>query len=231
MHRVMIGCPVRNRAWILKEYLQCLVDIDYPEDSIEYCFIINDCIDETPYILEDFAKRQTVTVNLIYENSNVSSGHLRGEYSFQRLAYLRNCLLREFITSKCDYLLSVDSDILVQTDLLKKLINDNFDIISCLVCNGHEIGNLAIYNILNKNEKGQYLHMTNFPRDTIFKVDCTGAAYLIKRRVIGEYGIRYSAVYGAEDIGFCENAINNGLEIYCDGRIECKHVMRLSNAQ
>lgn len=226
MNRVMIGCPVRNRAWILKEYLQSLVDIEYPEDCIEYCFIINDCIDETPYILEDFAKRQTGVVHLIYENSSVSSGHLRGEYSFPRLAYLRNCLLREFITSKCDYLLSVDSDILVQTDLLKKLIKDNCDIISCLVCNGHEIGNLAIYNILYKNKKGEYSHMTNFPRDTIFKVDCTGAAYLIKRHVISEYGIRYSAFYGAEDIGFCESAINNGLEIYCDGRIEAKHVMR-----
>lgn len=62
----MIGCPVRNRAWILKEYLQSLVDIEYPEDCIEYCFIINDCIDETPYILEDFAKRQTGAVHFKY---------------------------------------------------------------------------------------------------------------------------------------------------------------------
>jgi len=64
-----------------------------------------------------------------------------------------------------------------------------------------------------------------FPRHTIFEVDCTGAAVLIRRKVIENYGVRYSAAFGPEDIGFCLAAAGEGIKIYCDGRIEFDHVM------
>ena len=51
MSRVMIGCPVRNRAWILPDYLQHLRALKYPQEQIEYCFVINDSFDETRAIL------------------------------------------------------------------------------------------------------------------------------------------------------------------------------------
>ncbi len=227
MGRVMIGCPVRNRAWILPEYLRSLEGIYYPRDKIQYCFIINDCQDETQDILEKFARNHPKAVRLLIDDAK-TRGYKRGEYSFQRLACLRNLLLHEFMHSDCDYLFSVDSDVLLPPKALIQLINSNCDIISCLVCNGHEIADRSLYNVLHKNERGHYCHMRSIPRDRIFKVDCTGAAYLIKRKVISEHGIRYSNLYGAEDIGFCEDAASHGLDIYCDGRMECTHVMSKS---
>ncbi len=225
MWKVMIGCPVRNRAWILPEYLQCLEGINYPRDRMQYCFIINDCMDETEAILENFAQSHPEAVRLVIQNS-YQQGYRRGEYSFRRLAQLRNLLLDEFLHSDCDYLFSVDSDVLVSPHILTDLINDNCDIVSCLVCNGHEVGDVSLYNVLYRNQQGHYLHMKNIPRTGIFRVDCTGAAYLIKRKVISQHGIKYSDIYGAEDIGFCEHASRKGLEIYCDGRMECSHIMR-----
>ncbi len=225
MWKVMIGCPVRNRAWILPEYLRCLEAIDYPHEKIRYCFIINDCVDETQGILENFAQSRPAAVRLLIDNSKIQ-GYKRGEYSFQRLAHLRNLLLNEFMHSDCDYLFSVDSDVLVTSNTLIDLINNNCDIVSCLVCNGHELGNTSLYNVLAKNQQGHYIHMRNIPRDRLFRVDCTGAAYLIKKTVISQHGVRYSHCYGAEDIGFCEDAASQGLEIYCDGRLECTHIMR-----
>lgn len=221
----MIGCPVRNRAWILPEYLRCLENLDYPEDKKTYCFIVNDCQDETPEILMEFAQRQPGQVSLVVDNSD-TGGYLRGHYSFRRLAYLRNLLLREFLRSECDLLFSIDSDILVPPDALRVLISHNRDIVSCLVCNGKEIGDLSIYNVLCKNEAGHYIHMKPVPRDRLFRVDCTGAAYLIRRQVLMGPDIRYSDLYGAEDIGFCESAARQGVEIYCDGRLEVTHVMK-----
>ncbi|KUG05186.1 hypothetical protein ASZ90_017372 [hydrocarbon metagenome] len=222
---VMIGCPVRNRAWILPEYLRCLEEINYPRDRIRYCFIINDCIDDTLSILENFSRRQPGAVKLLVNNSGIP-GYERGEYSFQRLAYLRNLLLNEFLCSDSDYLFSIDSDVLVSPNILMQLINDECDIVACLVCNGQQVGDTSLYNVLIKDHRGRYLHLKEIPRDRVFRVDCTGAAYLIKRKVISQHGIRYSDLYGAEDIGFCENAAREGLEIYCDGRLECRHIMR-----
>lgn len=225
--KVMIGCPIRNRAWILPAYLQSLEALDYPRERISYCFIINDCYDETPLILQEFAQKYPGQVGLVVDDAG-NPAYQRGQYSFKRLAYLRNLLLKGFLASDCEHLFSVDSDILVVPHTLTALMENQLSIVACLVCNGEVIGDRSCYNVLCQNHRGHYLHIRDFPRDRLFKVDCTGAAYLIKRHVISQLGIRYSALRGAEDIGFCEAARQKGVDIYCDGRLEAFHVMKPS---
>jgi glycosyltransferase involved in cell wall biosynthesis len=78
----MIGCPVRNRAWILPAYLQSLEALDYPRERIIYCFIVNDCEDSTPDILGNFAHKYPGQVYLV-ENNGGNTPHQRGQYSFK----------------------------------------------------------------------------------------------------------------------------------------------------
>lgn len=224
MIRVMIGCPVRNRAWVLPFYLDCLQKLDKSLAEVRYCFIINNCSDASPQILTEFARQEPERVNLIFKDYPNPGGFRRGEYSFSRLAELRNLLLQAFLESDCDYLFSLDSDILVPSHTLSQLLQDKCDVVSALVCNGHEIRDARIYNILAQGRERNYLHIVDFPRDQIFPVDCTGAACLIKRGVI-EAGVRYSGKRGGEDIAFCEAATDLGFAIYCDGRVECLHCM------
>lgn len=237
---VMIGCPVRNRAWVLPRYLEHLDRLDYPRQRLQYCFIINDCIDRTAKILDDFAARPGIRAQLIYAGKAVSAPVVsfpsattgsnqpeqRGRYSLSRLAFLRNLLLAAFLASDCQYLFSVDSDILVPPRALRELLDDNCQVVSALVCNGHQLGDTRIYNILRR-EQDHYEYIREFPRDSVFPVDCTGAAYLIRRDVIEDYHVTYSAKKGGEDIGFCENAALQGVRLYCDGRLECQHIMEV----
>lgn len=225
MLKVMIGCPLRDRAWVLPRYLDCLQKLDKSQCQVQYAFIINDCSDHSPRILAGFAHGQPELVKLIEKNYDAPGGYRRGQYNFGRLAQLRNLLLNIFLQSDCDYLFSLDSDILVPANTLTQLLTDDCDIISALVCNGHEIGDDGIYNILKRENDGSYVHIRNFPRDRVFPVDCTGAAYLIKRAVIAS-GVRYSSQRGGEDVAFCEDAANRGFNIFCDGRLECLHLMR-----
>jgi len=225
MTKVMIGCPVRNRAWILPYYLQSLKNLHKKDIELSYCFIINDCTDSSPQILAEFARIEPGRVRLINKDHSIPGGFRRGEYNLKRLAELRNILLQAFLESDNDYLFSVDSDILVPQDALIQLIEDDCDIVSALVCNGHEIGDPGIFNILRQKYDGSYVHIRDFPRDKIFPVDCTGAAYLIKRKVV-EAGVCYSSRWGGEDIAFCKAAQALGFNIYCDGRVECQHCMQ-----
>jgi cellulose synthase/poly-beta-1,6-N-acetylglucosamine synthase-like glycosyltransferase len=224
MIRVMIGCPVRDRAWVLPQYLDRLQKLDKSLAEVRYCFIINNCSDASPQILTEFARQVPERVDLIFKDYPDPGGFRRGEYNFSRLAELRNLLLQAFLESDCDYLFSLDSDILVPPYTLTQLLKDKCDVVSALVCNGREIGDLRIYNILARGREGNYRHMVHFPRDQIFPVDCTGAAYLIRRGVIAA-GVRYSGKHGAEDIGFCEAATDLGFGLFCDGRVECLHYM------
>ncbi|MDD3271046.1 MAG: glycosyltransferase family 2 protein [Syntrophomonadaceae bacterium] len=225
MLKVMIGCPVRDRAWILPRYLDCLEKLNTNTFQPQYCFIINDCSDHSPQILAEFARRQPGLVRLIEKNYDSPGSYRRGQYNFSRLAELRNLLLNAFLQSDGDYLFSLDSDLLVPAGTLTQLLTDDRDIVSALVCNGHEIGDPGIYNILERGSDGSYIHIRDFPRNRVFPVDCTGAAYLIKRTVIAA-GVRYSSQYGGEDIAFCEAAASRGFNIFCDGRVECLHLMR-----
>ncbi len=225
MLKVMIGCPLRDRAWVLPRYLNCLEKLDKRQCQVQYNFIINDCSDHSPRIMAEFARRQPGLVRLIEKNYNSPGGYRRGQYNFGRLAQLRNLLLEAFLESECDYLFSVDSDILVPAGALTQLLADDCDLVSALVCNGHEVGDSGIYNILERGSDGSYMHLRDFPRDRVFPVDCTGAAYLIKRAVIAA-GVRYSDRRGGEDIAFCEDAASRGFNIFCDGRVECLHLMR-----
>ncbi len=224
--KVLIGCPVRNRAWILPRYLQALKNLDYNHFNLEYCFVVNDCTDNTLEILKDFRREVPSRVRIIICNLQDNTGHQRGYYSFFHLAVLRNILLEEFLKTECAYLLSVDSDIIIPEHTLKCLKNTNCEIVSALVCNGHEIGDLSVYNILNRKPNGRYEHIRNFPLNEVFEVDCTGAAYLVKREIIEKYQVRYSASRGSEDIGFCENAKAKGRKIFCNPQVETYHVMR-----
>lgn len=238
--RIMIGCPVRNRAWILPRYLEHLKRLDYPAHLLEYCFIINNCTDHTEALLTKYALQSAVPTRLIKADSGSPEpvitfqtgagarkeygGHQRGRYSLTRLAVLRNMLLEAFLDSPCHYLFSLDSDILAPPHTLSNLLANDLPVVSALVCNGHQVGDEGIYNVLRR-EANHYEFIRDFPRDRCFEVDCTGAAYLIRRDIIEDYGVTYSAEKGGEDIGFCEMAAAQGIKLYCDGRIECMHVM------
>lgn len=224
----MIGCPVRNRAWILPAYLQALTELEYPEDKLKFCFIVNDCQDNTRLILEEFTRASRSPVRVRECNHSRPGGYKRGFYKLSRLAELRNILLQEFLESSCEYLFSVDSDILMPPHSLSILLEDSCLMVSALVCNGHEVGDPGLFNVLNRDDDGGYRHLREIPEKTLFRVDCTGAAFLIAREVIEKHGVRYAAGRGAEDIGFCEQASRMGLEIFCDSRVEGLHVMQES---
>ncbi len=223
--RIMIGCPIRNRAWVLPRYLAALTTLDYPRELLEFCFVVNDCVDATPRILQDFSKDSGFQVQLLNVELGLAQGYRRGEYSLARLARLRNLLLEAFLASGCEGLFSVDSDVLPPAGALRSLLEDQCQVVSALVCNGHQVGDPGIFNVLREHSPGCYVHLRDFPRDRLFPVDCTGAAILIRRQVV-ERGARYSADNGAEDIGFCETVRQQGLTIFCDGRVECLHLMQ-----
>ncbi|MGE5404942.1 MAG: glycosyltransferase [Candidatus Saccharibacteria bacterium] len=228
MDKVLIGCPVRNRAWILPSYLDALLNLNYPEELCEYAFIVNDCVDDTLRVLQDFALNCSSPVHLIVKDLGAKTRTSRGGFNVNGLVVLRNELLKVFLKTKCTHLFSVDSDILVKSESLRRLLELDLAIVSALVRNDHHLGNLRYFNILQVTD-GHLIPIRDFPRNQVIPVDCTGAAYLIKREVI-EAGVGYTKHPQGEDAGFCEEARKLGFTIWCHTGIECEHVM-LSNVE
>lgn len=209
--KVMVGAPVRNRGWILPRHLDALLEQD--EVEVEFLYVVNDCVDNTVDVLEHY-NIPYVTNNLSAENS-----HERGYYKLDSLAVLRNRLLDEFIKSDCDYLFSIDTDIIIPDGSLKKLIEDDKEIISMLIKNNPTI---PAHNIMRYSEEFDRVAHFEITEEGIIEGDLTGAVYLIRREAI-EAGVRYGYHWIGEDAYFSEKAKELGYKLYCDTRLRPIH--------
>lgn len=235
---VTIAAPIRNREWILNQYLDHIIGLDYPKDRINIHFVLNDSTDFSREILLDFKKKYKNEYNEIHIDTynrqvpeDARSALIRNKHIYTHLSVLRNHILSNV---KTDYLFSVDSDILIPSNSLQKLLSHQKSIISGLIYNGY-IENPAkphkYTNIMRFNTDGVLRHINNYytarapllERSKVIEVDVTGAFYLIRKDVckIAKYGWHHQG----EDVYFCNTVKENGYKIFCDISVYADHIM------
>ena len=142
----------------------------------------------------------------------------------------RNQLALDAIEEGFDYILWVDSDMVFESDALKRLLDAQKDIITGICFKRVPPYTPAIYN-----EKGVYL---DYPKDWIFPVDACGFAFVLTKvsalkEVYDEYGTMFGRAYPyGEDISFCKRwksleqkkGILNRYEIWCDSGVKIGHI-------
>jgi hypothetical protein len=163
---IMIGCPVGvGRSYVLPLYLQHINKLDYPKKKIHIAFLFNypkttgdvavphstintqptnnkDEIEKIRRILKTFKRKtrnQYFKISIVEFEGNYEDRHIQGRRALGRwmeyFAEIRNQWigLRD---AKDEYAYSVDSDVLIPKDSLKRLLNHKKDIISLLIANG-----------------------------------------------------------------------------------------------
>lgn len=219
---VLIGCPVRNRAWALPAYLTALEALDYPAERVRFVFVLNDSTDDSETILRAFARKRPTS--LLRHDLNFPRWQ-RGHYSYANLALLRNLLIAETLRCEADYLFSVDSDVLPPPHALRRLLAAEKPLIGARVPNDlHLSGPHWRCNFLCADARGRLRHPRTFPRDAVIPVDVVGAAVLIARAVL-ESGCRYEPAPTGEDEGFCRRAKAAGFQPWVDTGLTCRHLM------
>ena len=224
--RIAIGSIIRNRAWILPEYLTALQSMRIPAER-GYLFIENDSEDETQSILINFADKEEAFAKVALIKTGVESWD-HHFYDYSNLASLRNRLLEWFLITSADFLMSVDSDVIVQPDTFEKLYETYQrmgGIVGAPICNvpgqfldGHTPGNFMVI------ENGAYRHPATYLISGDYEVDLTGAVYLIPSWVI-EQGARYGDNPQGEDVPFCSSAKELGCPIHMNMDARCEHRM------
>jgi glycosyltransferase involved in cell wall biosynthesis len=229
--RIVTGCIVRNRAWILPEYLAALAAVDF--DEKEYIFLENDSTDDTLRLIDAFMRQKIAENRRLWLGLNYRlnpPGHRRHEYGvngYERMAGLRNLFLYMFLCTDADYLLSIDSDIIVPPDIVSKLLP---------LAHDYGIAAAAIANIPGENPDGRtpgnfmietaagMIHPPQYPVAGNMEVAVTGAVYLIPRWVV-EAGTRYGAHPQGEDVPFCIMARQKGCRLVVSFDVHCEHRM------
>ena len=243
---IYIGSPVRNahgedetKAWILPEYLDGILRLDYPKDRITLSFLVNDCVDNSLDLLLNLRNAYKDQYRKIIVNSvdfkvlnYIRTGGARVGYD--HLAMIRNLWLDSL--SDEDYIFSVDTDIVMLPNTLSTLLSHNLDMCAALISN--LFGNFSICNILNLHtvQKKTHnpsepvrdfvvaAHVQDIPQSEVIEIDVTGAVALMHRKII-DAGVRFSDDKQGEDIAFCTAVKEAGFKIHCDTGHRLFHVM------
>ena len=235
--QIMIALAVRDRAWILPQFLKCLRDLECHRKSIILYFLVNNSEDRTEKILDEFQKeydkqyKETILFSL--NNCQVPkddrTASVRTEHIYPHLVNLKNRIREEALRKKVDYLLLLESDVLFPPNLLNNLLQHQKDIIAPLIPvtlseDRFNIMNKGIDSIWGKFPS--YEHILDPMFNMLFKVDMVGGILLIKKEVLQKVKWQYSPQ--GEDCGFAINCEKRNFEIYCDGSIYCQHIMEFN---
>ena len=255
---ITIGCPIESRRWCLDWFWGGITNLVLPpESSVYYTFALRDQEDKdgTNFFLQNKKGSLPNIVDLLVMNKgNEWPSSSRPYYSYEYLARSRNAIMKvAFEERVSDYLLMIDSDILMEPTGLMKLL-ELAPSPSGRYCCSAPVRNSPspdIFNLLVKKPTGYGYHRRNddevvtSPRQaeygSILHVDLSGACALIPRGVYMD-GSRY---YGddnnfhanhendnyvervTEDVGF-SRAIGNNWRVRTD--IKTKHWMDQSKS-
>ena len=218
MKRVLIAAPLRQEPKIFEEYQKGLDALIIPDGvRADRYFVVNDCDEVIPYIRG--AEYDVVNNNAMVYQNHLWTGELVGN-----MAVYRNMTIRRTLEGGYDYLLSVDTDLVLEEHTLAQLIADDKDCVAGMFwTNGWS--NCWMYDQVSEN------NLPEWKVPGLYPVGGTGALFLIKRKVM-EAGVDYTpipnlrkAVFG-EDRHFCIRAVCHGFELWADNRCQPVHLYR-----
>lgn len=132
----------------------------------------------------------------------------------------RNNIAIKAINEGYDYVLWVDSDMVVPEGALMRLLKDDKDVVAGLY-HKRQLPKEPVVYIAGKS-------VEDIPED-IFECDAIGFGCVLTKvsmlKEMVKYGMFHPAFGEGEDISFCRRAKQKGYKIYCDPKVKCGHLM------
>ena len=217
MTRVLIAAPLRQKPEIFDEYQKGLDSLILPDGvTADRYFVVNDCQEVIPHI------RDAEYTEVNHDTIMMYRDHFWTKDLVSDMSVYRNMTIRKALAGGYDYLLSVDTDLVLEPHTLEYLLKADKDCVAGLFwTNGWS--NAWMYDQVEENKRPEW------NRPGTYQVGGTGALFLIKRKVL-EAGVDYTpipnlrkVIFG-EDRHFCIRAVCHGFEIWIDNHCQPVHL-------
>lgn len=235
--KVLIASCVRQHPAILREFLEGL---DRLEKPCEYsCYFITNLEAEAEKVLSSWCKKKdNVKVEKITKDTpsyvTDQETHRWTTELVNLMMELRNKYLKEALDEGYDYVLSVDSDVVLHPKTLVQLLNRKKDIISEIYWtrwypNESEMPNVWFYDNYGFHNDS----LKKLRTKELVEVGGLGGVVLISRKTL-KAGVSYSRLpnltpWWGEDRHFCVRAMSRGFKLWVDTVCPSFHVYRLSD--
>lgn len=212
---IAVGCPVTNRAWILPQWFRYL-DLAFSKINKDPTYIIlyGTSIDSTWKVLQSQLKNRNHLLIPYEENPIDGFKRMWDLTRYHHMVDVRNALLREVRRYSPDLFLSIDSDILINPDLLVNLLES--------IESADAVGGKVYMNRppdKSAPSYGKYNSMNNLIRHDSSGVFLVDAIMALKMMKPSAYSVDYIPDKNGEDLGWSRSCREKGLVLMWDGRL------------
>ena len=145
----------------------------------------------------------------------------------------RNKLVKQAITSRADYMMWFDSDMIFPADTLEKMIKhmeDGYEIVSGLYFRRAAPFSPVLFKSYEEQEQTiKWEDYDDYPKDRLFEIAACGfGCVCLKTEILLDLALNYQNWFMpikncGEDMSFCFRTQELGHKIWCDPTIKCGH--------
>ncbi|SNS05657.1 Glycosyltransferase, GT2 family [Anaerovirgula multivorans] len=249
--RVLVGSPVYQKPEILKVFLKSLKKLNRHTISIDYMFVDDNIDENSSQLLTEFERDESKVMILCGEEQGVylcnDESHHWDDGLMLKVANYKNSIINYAIENNYDYLFFVDSDLVLQPNLIEHLKTANKDIISEIfwsqwhndrpfepnvwLFDEYDLVPKKLGEKLSQKEMDirqiKFLNQLRIPG--LYEVGGLGACTLISRAALVE-GVSFDPIKNltihGEDRFFCIRAAVLGIDLFVDTHYPAYHIYR-----
>jgi hypothetical protein len=232
--KLIIGCPIYKRDWILPEWIKCLINQSIDMNDVGLIFetspddfeTVNSLITwkkiDKRFPLFEINERQDISH---FEHQN--NGRQWTMSKYHNMVSLRNSLLDAVRKYQPDFYFSLDSDILLQNpntiELLMAHLKDGADAVSPLMYMTPTDNKYPSVMSWKDPEYDLAYRKSKYPLGTYFQSDIIMAAKMMSKDVYNN--VNYEFHKQGEDLGWCRDAAKKGFKLFSASYIYAPHIM------
>ena len=142
----------------------------------------------------------------------------------------RNQLVAQALKAEADYILWLDSDMIVPPDVIPRMIKhmeDGKDFVSGIYFRRRAPFAPVLYSRIDREGHADF---NDYPEDTVFEIAGAGFGCCMTRvSMLEDIALNFKDWFTpfnnyGEDLSFCLRALECGYKLYCDSTIKCGHV-------
>ena len=234
--KILIGSPVYQRAWILKEWFKCIEQQTIPLSDIGFIFELGPNDEETHQVIWEWhmSHPEVAFFDAVIRDDIKHYTHPDGQRTWTKTAYykmvdLRNSLLDRASCIGPEKYFSLDSDLLLEDpQTLEKLYHmlnrngvDATSPLSYMYPKGVKFPSVMTW--IDGVGKRASRSLNDYKIGETFKSDIIMAAVMMNPDVYSN--IRYIWHPQGEDLGWSGECARAGYSLYCVSDIYVPHIM------
>ena len=214
--RCLIGTPIcKEKLYCWNEYATAVKKLNCP------VLIVDTSKEEDPKFVKQVQSEAFQYYMAQYNDKPMN-----------RIVTARNMIFNQAISGGYDYVLFIDSDVIVPPDTVTKLLNGNRDCVAGFYPITNEYG-FPIPHAKHKTEAGYYVPFEESKLNgAIWAVSLVGlGCTLISRKIFSKYKFRcergdYNSLLRSEDMCFCEDLRKDHILVWFDSGLVCRHIIK-----